>query len=119
MRFERYAHERITDAIESGELTPREGLGEPLGTLDPDPDWWVRSFLERERLPELAGVFARSHAERLASAVDADDLAEARAILAGVNRDVVAWNADVPFAFRLEEFTEVWLISERAKRPAT
>ena len=43
---------RIREAIESGELEPREGVGEPIPNLDHDPDWWVKSWVERENLKD-------------------------------------------------------------------
>lgn len=43
----------IGEKIESGELEPREGVGEPIDGLDDDPLWWVKRWIERERLDEL------------------------------------------------------------------
>jgi hypothetical protein len=44
---------KIREAIESGELEPHEGLGEPIEGLNNDPYWWVKRWVERERLTEL------------------------------------------------------------------
>ena len=44
----------IREAIENGELEPTEGVGEPIPNLDKayDPNWWVKDWIERERLRE-------------------------------------------------------------------
>ncbi len=38
---EPFVERRIREAIERGELEPREGVGEPIPNLDEDPDWWA------------------------------------------------------------------------------
>lgn len=43
----------IREKIDSGELEPREGIGEPIDELDDDPNWWVKKWIKRERLKEL------------------------------------------------------------------
>lgn len=108
----------ISEALARGELEPKAGVGEPLPELTNDPGWWIRAFMEREELPEKQAELDRSVQHRLASATDAEELAEARSILATVNGDIRRWNRDVPAEFRMEEHSEVWLISERARRPA-
>jgi hypothetical protein len=44
----------IREAIERGELEPHEGIGKPIADLDRpyDPDWWIRRWMEREKLKE-------------------------------------------------------------------
>ncbi len=49
---EPFVERRIREAIERGELEPREGVGEPIPNLDQDPDWWVKSWVERENLKD-------------------------------------------------------------------
>ncbi len=49
---EPFVERRIREAIERGELEPREGAGEPIPNLDQDPDWWVKSWVERENLKD-------------------------------------------------------------------
>ncbi len=53
MPNEPWIERRIREAIESGELEPHEGLGEPIEGLDGDPLWWVKRWIERERLKDL------------------------------------------------------------------
>lgn len=44
----------ITEAIEAGDLEPHEGVGERIPDLDRayDPNWWVKDWVEREKLRE-------------------------------------------------------------------
>jgi hypothetical protein len=53
----------ISEATERGELEPHEGVGEPISDLDKtyDPNWWVKSWVERERLKD----YRRGRAPRL------------------------------------------------------
>lgn len=118
MDVEAHAERLISEALARGELDPREGSGRPLGPLDSDPDWWVRSFLEREALPDRFDDVSRSVARRIADAIEAETLADARAALKRANAEASAWNEDAPEAFRLTIRSEVWLLDRRAERPA-
>lgn len=113
----RYAEKMISEALARGELEPQEGVGKPLKALDNDPDWWIRAFFERERMPERFVEMQSWIQERTNRAVAAADLASARALLVSVNADVIRWNERVDAAFQLEERSEVWLVTERARRP--
>ena len=114
----RYADKKISEAMARGDLEPREGVGEPMDTLTNDPDWWVRAFMERELMPERFAEIQASVLSRTTSAVQADDLATARETLARVNADVRQWNDRADAPFHLEERSELWLVTERARRPA-
>ena len=50
---ESWVDRKIREAIESGDLEPHEGVGEPIEDLDNDPYWWVKRWIKRERLREL------------------------------------------------------------------
>jgi hypothetical protein len=50
-----WAERLITEAIERGELDPHEGSGDPILDLDDDPNWWVKKWVEREKLSDLSG----------------------------------------------------------------
>lgn len=115
----RYADWKISEAMARGELDPQEGVGEPLVGLTNDPDWWIRAFMERELLPERFAEIQASVLARTAAAVQADDLSTARGILAAVNADIRQWNDRADSPFHLEEHTELWLVTERARRPAS
>ena len=56
-----WSEQLIGEAIERGELEPHEGVGEPIPNLDNDPNWWVKKWIERER---LADALKRERAPR-------------------------------------------------------
>jgi hypothetical protein len=45
--------------------------------------------------------------------VHAENLTDARAILATLNTDLAAWNSGVEEEHRLDLLTEIWLLTER------
>ena len=50
-RYESWVDQQIRLAQERGEFDNLPGAGKPLeGLDDDDPDWWVRKFLEREKI---------------------------------------------------------------------
>ena len=51
---EPWMERKIREAIESGELEPHDGVGEPIDDLDKpyDPTWWAKAFVKREKLKE-------------------------------------------------------------------
>lgn len=114
----RYADRLIETAIERGEFSSGEGAGEPIGRLDDDPLWWVKSFLERESLPGRRHEAAAEIDHLVARAIQEPSLDTARQILEAANAAVRAWNEDHRSRDHLEERSEVWLVSERARRPA-
>jgi hypothetical protein len=114
---QRYAEKLISEAIERGELEPQAGMGQPLVGLTNDPDWWVRAFLSREQMPERFAEMKASVRSRTRQAIATNELSVARATLAEVNRDIRRWNERADDAFHIEERSELWLISERARRP--
>ena len=56
---QRIAENRIQEAMETGAFDDLPGLGKPIPDIDEpyDPLWWVKRWIERER---LGGVLARS-----------------------------------------------------------
>lgn len=110
--------ELIGEAIARGDLTPTEGVGEPLGHLDADPDWWVRGLLDRESLPDRFRDARREHARIIDAAITAEHLSDARALLATANARAGEWNERVPASHHLPEHTELWLLDRRAGCPA-
>ena len=118
MERERYAEMLIEEALERGDLDPREGVGEPFPELVDDPDWWVKSFLRREEIPQRYAQVAATRSALVARAVAVDELNLARELLARANRIGGEWNERSPAQYRFEELSEVWLIDERAGRPA-
>jgi len=68
-------------------------------------------------MPERFAEMRASVRERTGLAVAADTLTEARDTLARVNADVRRWNEKADAPFHLEERSEVWLVTTRARRP--
>jgi hypothetical protein len=56
MADEPWVEKVIREGIESGRLQPSEGIGEPIPDLERprDPLWWVKRWVERERLRDAA-----------------------------------------------------------------
>ena len=54
--FRRIAEQRIREAMAHGAFDGLPGMGRPIPDLDLayDPDWWVKSWLKRERIAEEA-----------------------------------------------------------------
>ncbi len=52
---ERVAENKIQEAIEQGSFDHLPGAGKPIEGLDKpfDENWWVRKWIERERLKRL------------------------------------------------------------------
>ena len=52
-RFETWVERQIREATERGEFDNLPGEGQPIPGLNgrDDEDWWVKGFLEREKLP--------------------------------------------------------------------
>ena len=118
MDAERYAERQIQAAIERGELTDVDGTGEPFGPMNDDPLWWVRSLLEREALPRQRQAVADRVAAAIQEAIRNPSLDEARMILNDANAVAVRWNDEHDERDHLETRSEIWLITERARRPA-
>jgi hypothetical protein len=49
--IERLAERKIRAAIEAGEFADLPGTGKPIPGIDEpyDPDWWIKSYLARQR----------------------------------------------------------------------
>ncbi len=117
MDWERYARKQVDDAIEAGELEPTAGIGEPIHGLTHDPDWWIRAFLEREKMPDRRAEILEHRDGVIAEAVAAHDLDTARSLIAALNRVLRRWNDKAPEEFAIEPVSEIWLITERARAP--
>jgi hypothetical protein len=71
------------------------------------------ALLRREWAADRMGDVRADRAERVVAAVAAEELAEARAIVATLNQDVAAWNAKVDEEYHFELVDEIWLLSQR------
>ncbi|MFI7436970.1 DnaJ family domain-containing protein [Micromonospora haikouensis] len=97
-RWEAAAEAQIRTAQERGEFDNLPGAGKPLpGRGMPyDESWWIKSFLEREKLPSdlllPTPLLLRRRIERMPDEVrDLPTEAAVRAYVADLNREVVAW----------------------------
>jgi hypothetical protein len=53
MRYESWVERQIREAMERGEFDNLPGAGRPIPGLNgrDDENWWVKQYLEREKLP--------------------------------------------------------------------
>jgi hypothetical protein len=94
--FGTWVERRIREAAERGEFDNLPGAGKPIADLDKPHDelWWVKDKLRRENLSYLPPtIVLRKEAEdALAAAYEARSEAEARRILADINRKITEGN---------------------------
>ena len=58
-RFESMVERQIREAGARGEFDDLPGAGRPLDDLDPDPEWWAKRYVRRERAREAADELRR------------------------------------------------------------
>jgi hypothetical protein len=131
---ESWVDRQIREAQERGDFDNLPGAGKPLGDLgDPnDAEWWVRRYIEREKL-DVSGALPTPLALRKEAASFPDSLvdvrgeAEVREILEDFNRRVKvdrlrpAVGAMPPLLARtvdVDEVVEQWRRLREALRPA-
>jgi hypothetical protein len=53
MPYESWVERQVREAMERGEFDNLPGAGRPIPGLNgrDEPDWWIRGFLEREKIP--------------------------------------------------------------------
>jgi hypothetical protein len=94
--FGTWVERQIREAAERGEFDNLPDAGKPIADLDKPHDelWWVKDKLRRENLSYLPPTIAlRKEAEdALAAAYEARSEAEARRILADINRKITEGN---------------------------
>jgi hypothetical protein len=122
--FGTWVERQIRAATERGEFDNLPGAGKPIDDLDEPHDelWWVKRKLRRERLSYLPPTMAlRKEAEEaLAAATTAGSEAEARRIVAEINKKIVEGNrkaASGPplnlMPFDVERVVRAWNERER------
>jgi hypothetical protein len=109
-----YAEQAISEAIADGSLDSGVHAGRPLPSMLPNDDgWWIRSFLEREQLPDRYAEALRIADSLLRSALAAATLDQARAVLKSRSEAVAAWNEKAPQTHRLDIVDEPDLVALR------
>ena len=60
MRYESWVERQVREAMERGEFDNLPGAGKPLPGLTgrDDEDWWIKNFVERERITLLPTTLA-------------------------------------------------------------
>jgi hypothetical protein len=94
---------RIRAAMAAGEFEHLPGAGKPIPDLgvEDDPGWWVKRWIERERLRDLRWEAGARRREAVIRARAERDAAAARRRLEAVEADVAALNARLPDRDRL------------------
>ena len=90
MPYESWAERQVREAIERGEFDNLPGAGQPIPGLNgqDEPDWWVRGFLEREKIsmPLPTSLALRREVANLPETLaDVADEATARQIVEDLN----------------------------------
>ncbi|MGJ9412277.1 DUF1992 domain-containing protein [Aeromicrobium sp. CF4.19] len=89
----RWVDLEVQRAIARGDFDDLPGAGKPIPDIDraPDPDWWVKRMIERERISVLPPALAlRTEDARLDEELDATGSSErVREVLEDFNRRVV------------------------------
>lgn len=93
MRFESWAERQVREAIERGEFDNLPGAGRPLPGLNgrDAEDWWVRGFLEREKIsmPLPTSLALRKEITELPETLARErDEAEVRRIVLDLNERI-------------------------------
>ncbi|CAB4698725.1 MAG: DUF1992 domain-containing protein [Actinobacteria bacterium] len=88
-----WVDQQIRIAMERGDFDDLPGAGKPIASLgsDPDPDWWLKQLIERER---ITGVLPPSLALRKEDA-ELDERLDALVAEREVRRELEDFNARV------------------------
>ena len=96
-KFKSVAEERIAEAMADGVFQSSASAGKPIAGIEKpyDPMWWVKEFIEREKvsvLPESMRIRreAEDEIERIMSLASES---EARAAIAGLNGRIARANS--------------------------
>ena len=93
-RFESWVERQVREAMERGEFDNLPGAGQPIPGLNgrEDENWWVKGFLEREKIkaPLPTSLALRKQVHDLPETLaDVDDEATVRAIVADLNERIL------------------------------
>ena len=95
MPYESWVDRQIREAIERGEFDNLPGQGQPIRGLNgrDDENWWVKAYLERERLPlplPTALALRKEVMSLQETLADVTDEQSVREIVADLNHRIVA-----------------------------
>lgn len=93
-RFESWVERQIREATERGEFDNLPGAGQPIPGLNgrDDEDWWVKGFLEREKIspPLPTSLALRKEIQNLPETLaDVTDEQTVRAIVTDLNQRIL------------------------------
>lgn len=93
-RFESWVERQIREATERGEFDNLPGAGQPIPGLNgrDDEDWWVKGFLEREKIspPLPTSLAMRKEIQNLPETLaDVTDEQTVRAIVTDLNQRIL------------------------------
>jgi hypothetical protein len=99
MSFETWVDAQVRVAMEEGAFDNLPGAGKPLPNLDlgNDPLWWVKQFVQRERISMLPPSLEllRKVEKELAAIGELPDEAAVRERIAALNAEIAKVNATV------------------------
>jgi len=98
-----FVERRIREAMAAGEFDQLPGAGKPIPDLglDDDPGWWVKKWVERERVRDQLREAGSRRDEAVIRARAERDAAAARRRLEAAEAEVAAVNARLPEGDRL------------------
>ncbi len=93
MPYESWVERQIREATERGEFDDLPGAGKPLPGLNgrDDEDWWIKGFLEREKIPmplPASLALRKEVAELPQTLVGVCDEAEVRRLVEDLNERI-------------------------------
>ena len=93
MPYESWVERQIREAMERGDFDNLPGAGKPLPGLNgrDDEDWWIKGFLEREKIPmplPASLALRKEIAELPQTLADVRDEAEVRRLVGDLNERI-------------------------------
>lgn len=117
---ESFVDRQIRQAMERGEFDDLPGSGRPIpGSGRPyEPNWWVRSFLERERSDDRRMADFRRIESRLGALWSLGSEAAVRRAVEGLNAEIADLDSggDRFEPFEIESVVAAWKAMVRARR---
>jgi len=97
LKFESWVDRQIREGIERGDFDGLPGKGQPIADIDGPHDelWWIRQKVARENLAHLPPTLQirKDRDDALERVAKATTEAQVRAIVADINKRIVAINS--------------------------